>query len=159
MYDYDLRLWKKICCINTQYRDSSLQYFPKQSRNTSLFKQLIKKGQEDQSLQRYLFFPLFLFPDAVFAYISHAYHQKTREEKRWLLWFPIWSWLKENISLRNLAFIIYEEAILTGYKYIQRSLEDALFCNARLELMRYLKWCPSVKPINIRIKQTSSSLL
>jgi hypothetical protein len=43
-----------------------------------------RKGQEDQSLQDYLLFPLFSDPDrAVFAYIiSHAYHQKkTRKRK------------------------------------------------------------------------------
>jgi hypothetical protein len=33
MYDYATSVYeKKICCINTKYRDSSLQHFPKQSR-------------------------------------------------------------------------------------------------------------------------------
>jgi hypothetical protein len=36
---------------------------------------------------------------------------------------------KENISLRNLAFLLYEEGDI-GLTNTQRSLEDALFCNA-----------------------------
>jgi hypothetical protein len=39
---------------------------------------------------------------------------------------------KKIYSLRNL-FLLYEEGdIDRAYQYIQRSLEDALFCNARL---------------------------
>jgi hypothetical protein len=39
---------------------------------------------------------------------------------------------KEYVSLRLLAFILYEEGdIDRSYKYIKRSLDDALFCNSR----------------------------
>jgi hypothetical protein len=57
---------------------------------------------------------------------------------------------KENISLRNLAFLLYEEDIDRAYQYIQRSLEDALFCNARLRTYISKMMPLSVKPINIK---------
>jgi hypothetical protein len=34
---------------------------------------------------------------------------------------------KENISLRNLAFLLYEEAILTGLTNTYNASEDACF--------------------------------
>ncbi|PKH66691.1 hypothetical protein CXF59_12240 [Flavobacterium sp. ALD4] len=52
---------------------------------------------------------------------------------------------KENISLRNLAFLLYEEGdIDRAYSYIQRSLEDALFCNARLRTYEISKMMPII---------------
>ncbi|WP_455584929.1 DUF6377 domain-containing protein [Bacteroides sp.] len=41
--------------------------------------------------------------------------------------------VKENAALPNLAFVLYEQGDITrAYHYIKRSLEDAIFCNARL---------------------------
>ena len=41
--------------------------------------------------------------------------------------------VKEYISLRRLATILYEEGdINRAYIYMRRSLDDATFCNARL---------------------------
>lgn len=41
--------------------------------------------------------------------------------------------VKENAALPNLAFVLYERGDITrAYHYIKRSLEDAIFCNARL---------------------------
>jgi hypothetical protein len=79
---------KKYAALTQKYRDSSLQYFPNSRDNTSLFNGIIiKKGQETNHYNDYLYFPYFSFdPDrAVFAYIiSHAYHQKDREREKWL---------------------------------------------------------------------------
>jgi hypothetical protein len=85
-----------------------------------------------------LFFPLFLSdPDrAVFAYIiSHAYHQKKEREKRWLAISAIsdLKLAKRKYFTAESGVLLYEEGdIDRAYQYIQRSLEDALFCNARL---------------------------
>lgn len=47
---------------------------------------------------------------------------------------------KDYISLRRLAFILYEEGDVTrAYKYMKRSLDDALFCNARLRTFEVSK--------------------
>jgi hypothetical protein len=51
---------------------------------------------------------------------------------------------KENISLRNLAFLCMKREILTALIYIQRSLEDALFCNARLRTYEISKMLPII---------------
>ena len=41
--------------------------------------------------------------------------------------------VKENAALQNLAFVLYERGDITrAYHYIKQSLEDAVFCNARL---------------------------
>jgi hypothetical protein len=159
MYDYATSVYEKekYAKLTQKYRDSSLQYLPKQSRQHLIIQAelLIEKGQEDRSLRRLLaVFPTISLSDpdrAVFAYIiSHAYHQKKdREaEKRWLAISAISDLKlakKENISLRNLAFLLYEEGdIDRAYNYIQRSLEDALFCNARLRTYEISKMMPII---------------
>jgi hypothetical protein len=72
-----------------------------------------------------------------------AYHgMKDRDnEKKWLTISAIndiESANKEYISLRNLAYLLYEDGdIDRSYRYISRSLEYALFCNARLPPSRF----------------------
>ncbi|CAM2851084.1 DUF6377 domain-containing protein [Flavobacterium frigoris] len=159
MYDYATSAYEKekYATLTQKHRDSSLQHFPKQSRQHLIIQteQLIKDGQEDESLHQLLsVFPTISLSDpdrAIFAYIiSHAYHQKKdREaEKKWLAISAISDLKlakKENISLRNLAFLLYEEGdIDRAYKYIQRSLEDALFCNARLRTYEISKMMPII---------------
>jgi hypothetical protein len=54
--------------------------------------------------------------------------------------------------------LLYEEAILTGLTNTTRSLEDALFCNARLRTYEISKMMPIIsEAINIRIKRTRNS--
>lgn len=159
MYDYATSVYEKekYAVLTQKYRDSSLHYFPKQSRQYLIIQteQLIKNGQEDEALQQLLnVFPtisLFDSERAIFAYIiSHAYHQKkdSHSEKKWLCISAISDLKlakKENISLRNLAFLLYEEGdIDRAYTYIQRSLEDALFCNARLRTYEISKMMPII---------------
>jgi hypothetical protein len=159
MYDYATSVYEKekYAALTQKYRDSSLQYFPKQARQHIIIQAelLIERGQENQSLQQLLaVFPTISLSDpdrAVFAYIiSHAYHQKKdrHAEKRWLAISAISDLKlakKENISLRNLAFLLYEEGdIDRAYDYIQRSLEDALFCNARLRTYEISKMMPII---------------
>ncbi|MEI6556209.1 MAG: DUF6377 domain-containing protein, partial [Paludibacter sp.] len=52
---------------------------------------------------------------------------------------------KEYISLRNLAFLLYEDGdIDRAYNYMKRSLDDALFCNARLRTYEISRMMPII---------------
>jgi hypothetical protein len=64
MYDYATSVYeKKICCINTKYRDSSLQYFPKQSRQHLIIQAelLIEKDKRTNHYNDYLLFSHYFF--------------------------------------------------------------------------------------------------
>lgn len=88
---------------------------------------------------------------ANFAFlISTIYHTNgnREQEKYWLTLSAIYdlrSANKEYISLRSLAYILYEEGdIDRAYKYIRRSAEDALFCNARLRTYEVSQMLPLI---------------
>jgi hypothetical protein len=92
-----------------------------------------------------------LHTKAIIAYgISSAYLGKKDRilEKQWLAVsaiFDIQSANKEYISLRRLAFLLYEDGdVDRAYKYIRRSLEDALFCNARLRTYEISQMLPII---------------
>ncbi|MDD4969350.1 MAG: DUF6377 domain-containing protein [Paludibacter sp.] len=117
--------------------------------------QLIVKKQYDEALKLLLpYFPTIKdnnHDKAIIAYsISEAYHGKKdrNREKRWLAIsanYDIQSANKEYISLRSLAFILYEDGdIDRAYKYIRRSLDDALFCNARLRTIEISSMVPII---------------
>jgi hypothetical protein len=117
--------------------------------------QLIVKKQYDDALKLLLpYFPTITdnnHDKAIIAYsISEAYHGKKNRnmEKRWLAIsanYDIQSANKEYISLRSLAFILYEDGdIDRAYKYIRRSLDDALFCNARLRTIEISSMVPII---------------
>lgn len=82
--------------------------------------------------------------------ISYLYKEKKdrENEKYWLAISAIndlQSTNKEYISLRSLAFILYEDGdVERAYKYIKRSLEDALFCNARLRTFEISQMLPII---------------
>jgi cell division protein FtsB len=140
-----------------KYRDSSLIYIKKPSAayTINLSESLIEKGKYDEAL-RYLETPFQTIKKtdpnrAVFAYIISTIYQKKgdiSQQKKWLILSAISDLQlskKENISLRNLAFLLYEEGdINRAYLYIQRSLEDALFCNARLRTYEISKMLPII---------------
>lgn len=88
---------------------------------------------------------------AVTAYlISENYRAKKEknQEKKWLAISAISDLelvKKENISLRELAFILYEEGdIESAYEYIKRSLDDAVFCNSKLRTYEISKMLPII---------------
>ena len=82
--------------------------------------------------------------------ISYIYKiQGERErEKYWLIISAIndiESTNKEYISLRSLAFIFYNDGnIDLAFKYIKRSMDDALFCNARLRTFEISQMLPII---------------
>lgn len=128
--------------LSEQFRDSVFKYESKSNVITQA-NILFEKRQYDKTLQMlhdYFYKMDKNDPDrAIVAYIISRTYQKKKnfhQEKKWLIKSAI-SDLKldkrEYISLRSLAFIMYkEDDVDRAYKYIQRSLEDALFCNARL---------------------------
>jgi Domain of unknown function (DUF6377) len=148
---------KKYYDLAKKYRDSSMQYLNPKSREFCIVNSelLLDKRQYDQAIQSLMgFFSKTSkeSPDrAVIAYIiSDAYRLKKdkEQEKKWLIISAISDLQlvkKENISLRKLAFTLYEQGdIDRAYKYIKRSLEDALFCNAKLRTYEISKMLPII---------------
>lgn len=139
------------------FRDSLLAVNPPASGPYVMVRsdQLIVKKQYDKALKLLLpYFPTIKENNhdrAIIAYsISEAYHGKKERdlEKRWLAIsanYDIQSANKEYISLRSLAFLLYEDGdIDRAYKYIRRSLDDALFCNARLRTIEISAMVPII---------------
>ena len=159
MADYaaSLQEKEKYILLTKKYRDSSLNFYKPQSSAYIMAKSsaLLDTGKYSEALPLLLnYFPNIdnNSPDkAVIAYIiSQAYRQKKepQQEKKWLTISAISDLQlakKEYISLRSLAFIMYENGdIDRAYKYIKRSLEDALFCNARLRTYEISKMLPII---------------
>jgi hypothetical protein len=148
---------EKYVLLTKKYRDSSLNFYPIQSRPyiTAMSSKYINAGQYNEALSLLVnYFPTITrrSPDrAVIAYIiSQSYRGKkeVEQEKKWLTISAISDLQlvkKEYISLRSLAFIMYEDGdIDRAYKYMKRSLEDALFCNARLRTYEIAKMMPII---------------
>jgi predicted Holliday junction resolvase-like endonuclease len=148
---------EKYVRLTKKYRDSSLNFYPIKSRPyiMAMSSKYIDTGKYNETLAILLnYFPTITdsSPDrAVIAYIiSQAYHQKkdANQEKKWLIISALSDLKlakKEYISLRSLAFMMYEEGdIDRAYKYMKRSLEDALFCNARLRTYEISKMMPII---------------
>jgi hypothetical protein len=143
--------------LTAAYRDSLLVVNPPSSATHVMVKsdQLIVSKKYDEALKLLLsYYPTIkndLHTKAIIAYgISSAYLGKNdrKLEKQWLAVsaiFDIQSANKEYISLRRLAFLLYEDGdVDRAYKYIRRSLEDALFCNARLRTYEISQMLPII---------------
>lgn len=148
---------EKYILLTKKYRDSSLNYYKPQSSAYIMAKSsaLLDAGKHDETLKLLLnYFPTIAHNSndrAVIAYIiSQVYRAKkeSHQEKKWLTISAISDLQlakKEYISLRSLAFLMYENGdIDRAYKYIKRSLEDALFCNARLRTYEISKMLPII---------------
>ena len=142
--------------ITDTYRDSLLVFNPSGSSTHIMVRsdQLIVNKKYDEALKLLLgYFPKNnnLHEKAIIAYsIALAYNgKKEREtEKHWLAISAIYdleSATKSYISLRNLAFLLYEDGdVDRAYRYMKRSLDDALFCNARLRTYEISKMMPII---------------
>ncbi len=159
MSDYAVSSQEKerYVSLTEKYRDSLLVSNPPQSGTHIMVKadKLIVRGKYDEALKLMLaYFPTIApgnHERAIIAYsISQAYHgKKEREqEKKWLSISAIsdlQSANKEYISLRSLAFLLYEDGdIDRAYKYMKRSLDDALFCKARLRTYEISQMMPII---------------
>lgn len=159
MSDYaaSLQEKKKYIILTKKHRDSSLNYYKPQSSAYIMAQSstLLDAGKHKETLTLLLnYFPKIAHNSddrAVIAYIvSQAYRQKkdAEQEKKWLTISAISDLQlakKEYISLRSLAFLMYENGDFDrAYTYIKRSLEDALFCNARLRTYEISKMLPII---------------
>jgi hypothetical protein len=142
--------------LTAAYRDSLLIVNPPSSATHVIVKsdQLTVRKQYDEALELlFNYYPIEkeLHTKAIIAYcISNAYLGKKdrKAEERWLIIsaiYDIQSATKEYISLRRLAFLLYEDGdVDRAYKYIRRSLDDALFCNARLRTYEISQMLPII---------------
>jgi DNA-binding CsgD family transcriptional regulator len=174
MSDYALSFHEKARydSLTGAYRDSLLIANPPSSSPHIMVKsdQLIVKGHYKQALSLLLDYYPEIKADkhdkAIIAYgISMAYSglKDHNNEKKWLIISAIndlESATKEYVSLRKLAFILYEEGdIKRAYNYISRSLEDALFCNARLRTIEISQMMPIIdKAYQYQIKSQQRTL-
>jgi hypothetical protein len=143
--------------LGNNYRDKAIAHLPKKSPELILATsgQLLSLKKHNQAIDLLLpYFDIISKKDpnrAVIAYlISENYKAKKdkEQEKKWLAISAISDLelvKKENISLRELAFILYEEGdIESAYEYIKRSLDDAVFCNSKLRTYEISKMLPII---------------
>lgn len=143
--------------LTKKYRDSSYNFYPKNTESFIIHQanQFFEEKKYDKALpllENYFAKIKNNNTDkAVVAYLISQNYQKKKEfgkEKKWLITSAISDLQlekKEYISLRSLAYIMYEEGdIDRAYKYTKRTLEDALFCNARLRTFEISKMMPII---------------
>jgi len=148
---------EKYLLLSKQYRDSCVNFYPTYSTPYIIAKAdwYLDNNKHDETLDLLLpFFPKIHQNDpnrAIISYIiSQAYKQKKDryEEKKWLSISALSDLQlakKEYISLRSLAFLLYEDGdIERAYIYIKRSLDDAVLCNARLRTYEISKMLPII---------------
>ncbi len=158
--------------LTQKYRDSSYNFYPKTSEPFIIHQanKLLAEKKYDETisvLQNYFSKIKNNNTDkAVVAYlISQAYQHKKEfeQEKKWLIISAISDLQlekKEYISLRSLAYIMYEEGdIDRAYKYTKRTLEDALFCNARLRTFEISKMMPIINEAYQKQNETNRKQL
>ena len=143
--------------LTEQYRDSLLKVNKPNSSAYIMVKsdKLIVHHKYDEALKLLKdYYPTIPKEDhnrAIIAYsLAQAYKGKKelKKEKKWLITSAIYdlqSDTKEYISLRSLAYMLYESRDITrASKYIKRSLQDALFCSARLRTVEISKILPII---------------
>lgn len=148
---------EKYLVFSKKYRDSCIAYYPANSVSYIIAKAdwCLDHKKPDETLQLLLpYFPKIYHDDsnrAIISYIiSQAYKQKNDrlQEKKWLSISALSDLQlskKEYISLRSLAFLLYEDGdIERAYTYIKRSLDDAVLCNARLRTYEISKMLPII---------------
>lgn len=143
--------------LTQKYRDSSYSFYPEDSEQFIIHhsNKLFENKKYDETIR--LLTDYFSKIDknnpdkAVVAYIisqSYQHKKEFEQEKKWLILSALSDLQlekKEYISLRSLAYILYEEGdIDRAYKYMKRTLEDALFCNARLRTFEISKMMPII---------------
>lgn len=140
-----------------RYRDSLLSLYSEATDTHILVEaeQLISRGKYRQALEVLLPYYATLESDSremgYTAYaVADAYRQLgEREKERDYLTVSaladLKSGVKEYISLRRLAALLYEEGdVRRAYAYMKRAMEDAVFCNARLRTIEISQVLPII---------------
>lgn len=156
-YTVSIREKERYDKLVSDYRDSLLVVNPPDSETHIMVKtdQLIANKKSDEAIKILLSYYPTIKNDkhtkAIIAFcisVTYQKQQNRENEKKWLIISAIndiQSATKDYISLRSLAFLLYEEGdIDRAYKYIKRSLEDALFCNARLRTYEISQMLPII---------------
>lgn len=143
--------------LANKYRDSLLLIYPAGSDTHILVgaEQLISRGKYQEALDLLLPYYRTLDSDSremgYTAYsVADAYRHlgDRKKEKDYLMisaLADLKSGVKEYISLRELAVLLYEEGdIVRAYTYMKRAMEDATFCNARLRTVEISQVLPIV---------------
>lgn len=139
------------------YQDSLLMLSPKGSDYYVLIKadQWMRQGEYQRALELLLPYYATLDPDSrEMGYTAYAVanvyrHMGEKEKEKDYLIVSALSDLKcgvkEYISLRELATLLYEEGdIRRAYTYMRRAMEDAAFCNARLRTIEVSQVLPII---------------
>lgn len=163
---------KKYLFLSKKFRDSCIAYYPAHSVSYIISKADWNLDHKKPSETLHLLIPYFSkIPKkdpnkAIVSYlISQAYKQKKDrlQEKKWLSLSALSDLQlskKEYISLRSLAFLLYEDgAIERAYTYIKRSLDDAVVCNARLRTYEISKMLPIISESYQQQNETNRSQL
>jgi hypothetical protein len=148
---------EKYILLLKKYRDSCIHFYHKDATQYIIAKAdwYLDYKRPLETLHLLLpHFPRIHHDDpnrAIISYlISQAYKQKKDKvhEKKWLCisaLSDLQQSKKEYISLRSLAFLLYEDGdIDRAYTYIKRSLDDAVLCNARLRTYEISKMLPII---------------
>ncbi len=148
---------EKYLSLSQKYRDSAIAFFPTNSVSFIISKADWNLAYKKPGETLDLLLPYFskIHHDdpnrAIISYIiSQAYKQKNdrQNEKKWLsisALSDLEQSKREYISLRSLAFLLYEDGdIDRAYTYIKRSLDDAVVCNARLRTYEISKMLPII---------------
>jgi hypothetical protein len=163
---------KKYFFLSKKYRDSCIAYYPNNSVSNIISKADWNLDHKKPSETLHLLVPYFSEiqkndPNkAIVSYlISQAYKQKNNRllEKKWLCISALSDLQlskKEYISLRSLAFLLYEDGdIERAYTYIKRSLDDAVVCNARLRTYEISTMLPIISESYQQQNETNRSQL
>lgn len=156
-----------------QYKDSILLHIKPDEMAFQLVKssQLLMMGDYDQALDLankcYLKFGDNNHSVAMITYIlADVYHHKgnRKEETKYLAISAIGdlkAGVKEYISLRKLAILLYEDGdINRSYNYMKRSMEDAIFCNARLRTLEISRMLPLINATyDMKMKEERNRLV
>ncbi|WPR70968.1 DUF6377 domain-containing protein [Flavobacterium sp. NG2] len=158
--------------LTKKYRDSSYNFYPKTSES-SIIHQANKYFEEKKYGDALPLLTNYFSKikdnntdKAIVAYLISQAYQKQKDfgnEKKWLIISAISDLKlekKEYISLRSLAYMLYEEGdIDRAYKYTKRTLEDALFCNARLRTFEISKMMPIINEAYQKQNETNRKQL
>ena len=126
--------------------DYTIQCYHKTAHGSQNLEEALKAAERIRAKETYF---IHMSHDMAYS-ISDFYRRQgnREEEKKYLIVSAMadmkWA-VKEYISLRRLATILYEEGdINRAYIYMRRSLDDATFCNARLRTIEVTQTLPII---------------
>lgn len=158
--------------LEYQYKDSILSLLAPEDPNYQMVTttKLAMEGKFDEALKTgYTLFEKSLNDTHILAMVSHnmseIYKLKNDEENRKIFLAisainDIKSGVKEYRSLPELATILYNDGdIDRAYNYMQCSLDDAIFCKARLRTIQMSQTLPIVnEAYNVKMQHEQNRL-